>query len=90
MSMYSLHSGDAAYSSYLIDRMMEGQEKVKVQTYQRRQQRWLVNQRYARKVLVMLAFSTVGGVMCLIAWALYSENCSRSGWKSHVGSEVAA
>ena len=30
MSMHSLHSDDAAYSQSLMDRVMEGQEKVKV------------------------------------------------------------
>ena len=89
MSMHSMHSDDPSYSQALMDRVVEGKPKVKISTYKERQQRWLVNQRYARLVLAMLACSTSGGVACLIAWALYFANKSRSGWKSRVGREVA-
>jgi len=79
MSMHSMHSDDPAYSQALMDRVMEGKDKVKVKTFRERQQRWLVNQRYAHMVLAMLACSTTSGVTCLIAWALYFANKSRSG-----------
>lgn len=89
MSMHSLHSDDAGYSQTVMDRVMHGQKRVAIRTWRERQQRWLVNQRYARKVLAMLACSTGFGVVCLVAWALYFANNSRSSWKSRVGKEVA-
>ena len=89
MSMHSLHSDDQPYSQAIMDRVMAGKESVKVRTWKERQQRWLVNQRFARKVLAMHAFTTANDVVCLIAWALYFANFCRSGWKSRVGREVA-
>ena len=89
MSMHSMHSDDPAYSQSLMYRVTEDSEKVEVRTFRERQQRWLVNQRYARLVLAMLACSTPSGVCCLVTWALYFTNKSRSGWKSQVGREVA-
>jgi hypothetical protein len=90
MSMHSLHSDDPGYSRTVMDRVMNGtNDSVQVQTWRERQQRWLVNQRYAKRVLAMLFFSTALGVPCLVAWALYFHNFNRSQWKSRVGREVA-
>jgi hypothetical protein len=85
----SLHSNNQSYSQAIMDRVMEKKGKVTMRTWRERQQRWLVNQRYAAKVLEMRLITTPLGVMCLIAWALYFTNFSRSSWKSRVGREVA-
>ena len=74
MSMHSLHSGDAGYSQTVMDWVMHNQERVVVSTWKERQQRWLVSQQFAHKVLAMLACSTGFGVVCLIAWASYFAN----------------
>jgi len=59
MSMHSLHSDDAAYSQAIMDQLMNGTKAhVQIRTWKERQQRWLVNQRYSKKVLAMLAIST--------------------------------
>jgi hypothetical protein len=89
MSMHSLHSDDQPYSQAIMDRVMEKKGKVTKRTWKECQQRWLVNQRYAAKVLEMRLITTPLDVMCLIACALYFANFSRSSWKSHVGCEVA-
>ena len=90
MSMHSLHSDDPGYSQTVMDRVMHVRKKsVQVRTWRERQQRWLVNQRYAKIVLAMLVFSTGLGAPCLVEWALYFHNYNRSQWKSRVGREVA-
>ena len=81
MSMHSLHSDDAGYSQTVMDRVMHGRPRVQVRTWRERQQRWLVNQRFAGKALAMLLCSTGVGVVCLVAWGLYFSNFSRSSWK---------
>lgn len=89
MSLHSLHSDDAGYSQTVMDRVMHNRQRVIIRTWRERQQRWLVNQRFARKVIAMLACSTGVGVVSLIAWALYFANNNRSTWKSRVGRELA-
>ena len=89
MSLHSLHSDDAGYSQTVMDRVMHNRQRVIIRTWRERQQRWLVNQRFARKGITMLACSTGVGVVSLIAWALYFANNNRSTWKSRVGRELA-
>eukprot|EP00956_Cyclotella_meneghiniana_P025797 scaffold54561_cov40-Cyclotella_meneghiniana.AAC.2 len=64
--MHCVHSDDAPYSQSVMDRLM-GEGRVKVKTYRERQQRWLVNQRYARIILTTMAMLTggsgVGGIV---------------------------
>jgi hypothetical protein len=68
---------------------MVGRKTVKIRTWRERQQRWLVNQRFATQILLMMSFNTSGGIICLVAWAMYFANHSRSSWKARVGKEVA-
>lgn len=89
MSYHSLHSDDPAYSQTIMDQVMHGKKRALIRTWRERQQRWLVNQRFAKRILAMLACSTGLGVCCLVAWALYFANSSRSQWKARVGKEVA-
>ena len=72
-----------------MDRVMTGRKKIVVRTLRERQQRWLVNQIFSRRVLAMMTCSTVFGTVCLIAWALYFANHNCSYCKSCVGREVA-
>ena len=73
-----------------MDEAMEGTgKKVKLKTKCERQQRCLVNQRFAAYVLTLLDINTTGGVMCLVAWALHFANNSRTDWMRHVGGEIA-
>ncbi len=90
MSMHSLHSKRPGYSQARMDEAMEGTgKKVKLKTKRERQQRWLVNQRFAAYVLTLLDINTTGGVMCLVAWALHFANNSRTDWMRRVGGEIA-
>ena len=90
MSMHSLHSDDSAYSQKMMDRVMEGTETfVRIKTWRERQQRWLVNQRYALYIVSLLGTLTNERVVCLVAWALFFANFSRSDWKRRVGKEIA-
>ena len=89
MSMHSLHSDDRAYSQAMMNRVMAGGPKVKQRTWRERQQRWLVNQRYAAHVVSLLNVTNPSGSMCLVAWWLWFANYSRSPWKRRVGQEVA-
>ena len=89
MSMHSLHSKRKRFSQAMMDRAMSGQERVLFKTWRERQQRWLVNQRFAAYVLTLLNVVTTEGVMCIIAWALYFSNKSRSDWRRQVGTEIA-
>ena len=89
MSIHSLHSDDAGYSHKVMDRVMTGQKKIVVRTLRERQQRWLVNQIFARRVLAMMTCSIIFGTVCLIAWSLYVANHNRSSWKNRVVREVA-
>ena len=89
MNMHSLHSDDAVQSQKVMDMVMTKQKKIVVRTWHERQQRWLVNQLFARRVLAMTTCSEGFGTMCLIDWALYFANQNLSSWKSCVGKEVA-
>ena len=89
MSMHSLHADDRAYSQAMMDRVMAGRPCVQQKTWRERQQRWLVNQRYAAHVVSLLALMNPAGTMCLVAWGLWFANYSRSEWKRRVGKEVA-
>ena len=89
MSMHSLHSDDRAYSQAMMDRVMAGGPRVRQRTWRERQQRWLVNQRYAAHVLTLIGLVNPEGTMCLVAWGLWFANYSRSAWKRRVGKEVA-
>ena len=90
MSLLSLHSDDPGYSQIIMDRVMNGRDHfVMVRTWCEHQQRWLVNQQFAKNVLAMMACTTGLGVICLIAWLLYFANYSHSSWKSCAGKEIA-
>ena len=79
MSMHSLHSDDSAYSQSMMDRVMSDSDMVAtLKTWRERQQWWLVNQRYATYVLLMLDLLSSDGVMYLVAWGLWFSNYSRS------------
>ena len=80
MSMHSLHSDDAGYSQTVMDRLMTGQKKIVVRTWRERQQRWMVNQKFSRRVLAMMTCSIIFGTVCLIAWSLYVANYD-CGWQ---------
>ena len=58
-------------------------------TRRERQQRWLVNQKFARWVVSLLKVKNRQGIMCLIAWGLWFFNFSRTDWKQTCGREVA-
>jgi hypothetical protein len=62
---------------------------VKISTKRKCVQRWMVNQRNAKKTLEMLSKHTQTGVPSLIAWALTFANESWSNWKRRVGREIA-
>ena len=54
MTMHSLHSDDRAFSQAMMDRVMGNGRRVRLMTRRERQQRWLVNQKYARWVVSLL------------------------------------
>ena len=81
MTMHSVHSDDAPYSQSVMDRLM-GEGRVKVKTYRERQQRWLVNQRFARVILTTMAMLTGDEISCYVAWGMYfSEPMEKSCWE---------
>lgn len=88
MTMHSVHSDDAPYSQSVMDRLM-GAGVVKVRTWRERQQRWLVNQRFARVVLTTMAMLTADNISCYVAWGMCFANTSPSQWKSRAGKEIA-
>ncbi len=89
MSLHSLCSDDRPYAQAMMDRVMEGRPRVILRTWRERQQRWLVNQRYAAFIISILGHVTSNGVMCLVAWGLFFANNNRSTWKKRVGEEIA-
>ena len=90
ISQHSLHSDNPSYSQAMMDRVMAGTgRRVKMATWRERRTRWLVNQRNAAHVLSLMPVLTAGGVVCLVAWALYFANNSRNPWKGIVGKEIA-
>lgn len=89
-SIHSLHSDDRPFSQAQMDEVMEGAgESVHVKTDKERQQRWLVNQRNAKRILGLLEILSSTGIPCLVAWGMSFANWSRSAWKRRVGGEVA-
>ena len=68
---------------------MTGVKSFILTTKRERVQRWLVNQRNAKKTLEMLAKKTADGSCALLLWAMHWANKSRSAWKRQVGKEVA-
>ena len=91
MSMHSLHTDKRDFSQAMMDRVMEGtnHDRILLKTWRERQQRWLVNQRYAAYILKLLVVYTSSGIVCLVAWAMYFANFARSDWKRRVGKEIA-
>jgi len=90
MSMHSLSSSDATYSTMAMSDVMSGTEKeVTLKTSRERAQRWLVNKKFAKWTVDTMEITTVDGIPCLTAWALYFQNYSRVDWKRHVGREIA-
>ena len=89
-SIHTLHSSDNNYSQAKMDEVMKDAEKtVKISTKREHVQRWMVNQRNAKKTLEMMESITQDGVPFLVARALTFANQSRSGWKRCVGMEIA-
>ena len=82
MSMHLLHADDHPYSQAIMDDIMTDKKSPKQMTLREQQQRWWINQMYAMRVLVMFAFTTTTGVMCLIVWAMIFANKSHSGLQS--------
>jgi len=91
MSMHSLHSDDPSYSQAVMDRVMAGEPRsIRLRTWRERQQRWLVNQRFAKAILNMLLYiKHPCGSIFVVLWALYFANKNRSSWKARVGKELA-
>ena len=89
MSMHSLNSANRPMSQAVMDSVMKDCSRVLVKTWRERQQRWLVNQRYAAYVVSLLNVLTANGVMCFIAWGLTYTTTSCSDWKRRIGKEVA-
>ena len=89
MTMHSLHNDDRAFSQAMMDRVMGNGRRVRLMTRRERQQRWLVNQKYARWVVSLLNVKNRKGIMCLIAWGLWFFNFLRTDWKQIAGREVA-
>ena len=69
--------------------MTGSDETVRLTMKRARVQRWLVNQRNARKTLEMMQTLTADGTPDIMAWALHYANKSRSPWKQTVGQEDA-
>ena len=78
-SIHSLHSSDPSYSQAIMEKVMAGSGvTVRLTTKREHVQRWLVNQRNARKTLEMMQTLTADGTPSLTAWALHYANKSRS------------
>ena len=88
MTMHSIHSDDRACSQAMMNRVV-GSNIVKLKTWRERQQRWLVNQRYATYIIQLLKKRDPDGIVCLVAWGMWFANYSRSDWKRQAGKEVA-
>mmetsp|Transcript_5656 Transcript_5656/g.15886 ORF Transcript_5656/g.15886 Transcript_5656/m.15886 type:complete len:972 (+) Transcript_5656:584-3499(+) len=90
-SIHSLHTADRGFSQEIMDEVMEGaDESVSLKTSRERPQRWLVNQRNAKRVLSYLEMKTRFTLLpSLVAWGIAFHNWSRSEWKRRVGGEVA-
>ena len=63
MSLHSLHSDDPGYAQSIMDQAMTDKKRVVLQTWKERQQRWLVNQRFARQAVTMLRYCTGSGLL---------------------------
>ena len=70
-SIHSLHSADKEYSQSILDSIMTGVKSFILTTKRERVQRWLVNQRNAKKTLEMLAKKTADGSCALLLWAMH-------------------
>eukprot|EP00956_Cyclotella_meneghiniana_P021672 scaffold39740_cov82-Cyclotella_meneghiniana.AAC.1 len=88
-SMHSLHNDNSTFSQRLMDDIMTDSTRLVIRTCRERVQRWLVNQRNAKRTLAMFAHTTVDGSNALIQWALTYANEARSDWKRRVGREIA-
>ena len=92
-SIHSLHTAEPSISQEIMNEVMEDSNKppstYKLKTDRERQQRWLVNQRNAKRILTFLQVTNAFGIPCIIAWAMAFYNWSRSEWQRRVGGEIA-
>lgn len=82
MNLHSIHTDDPTLSQAAADAVLNGTgHKYKIQTSRERQQRWLVNQRHAKRVIKGLELlGTDADESFWLKWARYMHERT-SGWK---------
>jgi hypothetical protein len=89
-TFHDLHSEDPILSQSIMDRTMLGTGKtVRIKTCRERQQRWMVNQKFAKRTNDIIETKTADGQSCLLVWALTLANESSSAWMRCAAKELA-
>ena len=89
-TFHDLHSDDPMLSQAIMDRIMLGTGKtVRIKTCRERQQRWMVNQKFAKRICEIINTKTTDGQSCLLVWAITLANESSSAWIRCAAQELA-
>lgn len=88
-SLHDLHYANKDLAQEMIDEVMSGcKSSFRLYTCNERDQRWLVNQNYAREILRMLEYKTLDGKCALVEWAVKYAN-RMSSWQQTVAKELS-
>jgi hypothetical protein len=90
-SLHDIHASDRIFSQNAMDSVLKDSEhgSVKVKTTRERQQRWMVNQRFAGWIYKHVEdVKTAEGHPALVAWAKYMFQTTDSAWVKRAAKEV--